>query len=345
MTSRKEDQKVSRAELLRRQRQQQSQQHFTNVKQQVSHSSAQRTVPVTSRSFPYATPVRQTYGTTPKKKVYYAVGANGAEMRMPSLPIIHFQWQMVSGALAVILLVLVLLLTNLSTFEIQNVETVGITRISSADIVTALRGNAGSIFTLDRQKAEKALAVAFPELADVHLRVGFPAKVVVTARERQPILAWTAGDQTLWIDQEGIVMPVRGDAGSLITIKSNVTPPLTKSIETTNGVLDFTRIAAENLAVKDDAELIIPQIYPDVLQAAIGLTAQLPEGAILIYDPVDGMGWFDQRGWKVFFGIDLSDMQLKQVEYQTIIDRLSQDGVTPTMISVEFVHAPYFRTE
>ncbi len=345
MTSQREEHKLSRAEQLRKQRQQQSQQRFTNVKRQASSTPAQRTVPVTSRSFPYATPARQTYGTTPRKKIYYAVGANGAEMRMPAIPIIHFNWQMISGPLAVILLVVVLLLTNLSTFEIQGVDTVGITRVSAADLVTVLRSNAGSIFTLDRQKAEKALAISFPELTDIHLKVDFPAKVEISARERQPILAWSYKDQTLWIDQDGVVMPVRGDVGSLITIKSNVIPPLTTAVDTSNGALDFSQIAAANKNAADDSKLILPQISPDVLQAAIGLTAQLPEGAILIYDPVNGMGWFDQRGWKVFFGLDLSDLQLKLTEYQSIIDRLTKEGVTPTLISVEFVHAPYYRTE
>lgn len=345
MTSQKEEQKLTRSEQLRRERQQQSQQRFTNVKQQVSRTSAQRSVPVTSRSFPYATPARQTYGTTPKKKVYYAVGSNGAETRMPAIPIIHFNWRMISGALAVIFLVLAVLFANMSTFEVQSVETVGVTRVTAADIVTVLRGSANSIFTIDRQKAEKAISAAFPELTDVHLKVGFPSKVQLTARERQPILAWVAGAQTLWIDQEGVVMPVRGDAGALITIQSEVIPPLTAGSLSSNGVVDYSALAAENLAAEADAEIVVPQISPDVLQAAVGLTAQLPEGASLVYDPVDGMGWVDPRGWKVFFGIDLSDLQMKQAEYQTIIDQLTQSGVAPTMVSVEFVHAPYYRTE
>lgn len=345
MTSQNEEPKLTRAEQLRRQRQQQSQRRSTNVKQQVSRTPAQHAVPVTSRSFPYATPVHQTYNTAPKKKVYYAVGSNGAEMRMPALPIIHFEWRMISGALAVIFLVLALMLTNMSVFEIQTVETAGLTRVTSTDLYTVLHSTAGSIFTLDRQKAEKAITVAFPELTDVHLKIGFPSKILVSANERQPILAWVSGEQTLWIDQEGIVMPVRGDAGTLITIQSEVIPPLTAGSVTTNGVLDYTTLAAQNLAVEDDAEMVVPQISPDVLNAAIGLTAQLPEGASLVYDPVDGMGWVDPRGWKVFFGIDLSDLQMKQVEYQTIIDQLTQSGTTPTMVSVEFLHAPYYRTE
>jgi len=57
------------------------------------------------------------------------------------------------------------------------------------------------------------------------------------------------------------------------------------------------------------------------------------------------MGWIDPRGWKVYFGIDLSDLQVKEAEYQVIVDHLTQQGITPVMISVEFPHAPYYRTE
>jgi len=57
------------------------------------------------------------------------------------------------------------------------------------------------------------------------------------------------------------------------------------------------------------------------------------------------MGWRDSGGWEVFFGTDLSNINLKQIEYQTILAKLNEMGVTPAMISVEHVDSPYFRME
>lgn len=345
MSARREE-AISRAEELRRKRQQESQMRYTNVKQKVSQSTASQSAPITSRSFPYSPQARHAPGSmTPRRKVVYAPGANGSEVRLPAIPIIHFDWKMISGALAIILLFSVLLMTSLSAFDITNVEVQGITRVPAGDIVTVLRNTASSIFTLNRAEAIKSIAASFPELTDIHLRVSFPSSVVVTAVERQPILAWTSGEQTLWIDKEGVVMPVRGDVGSLVTVQSSVAPPLTNPIDTTQGVLDYARLALANQSAATTGEMVIPQMDPNVLKAAIELTAKLPEGASLVYDSVEGMGWVDPRGWKVYFGIDLTDLATKEAEYQAIVDQLTAQGITPVTISVEFPHAPYYRTE
>lgn len=345
-TNSRNEESNSRAEQLRRKRQQDSQARYTNVKQKMSQPSISQGAPVTSRTFPYNPQgYRSGMNNTPKRKVVYAPGANGTEIRLPAIPIIHFDWKMVSGGLAVILFVMVLLMTTLPAFELNTVEVQGITRVPAGDIVSVLRIHASSIFTLDRSEAVKVISASFPELTDIRIRASLPSSVVVTAVERQPILAWTSGEQTLWIDKEGIVMPVRGDVGSLVAIQSNVTPPLTNPIDTTQGVLDYARLALANQSASTTGEMIIPQMDPNVLKAAIELTAQLPAGASLVYDPVEGMGWVDPRGWSVFFGIDLSDLAVKEAEYQAIVDQLTQQGITPVTISVEFPHAPYYRTE
>ncbi len=345
MTIRRED-ASSRSDQLRRKRQQESQTRISNTKQRVSKSAATPAIPISSRSYPYAPQARSAaVHTTPKRKVMYAAGANGVEVRLPAIPIIHFEWKMVSAVLTVALVIAVLLLVNLPVFKINSVEVKGIQRIPPGDIASVLNASTSSIFTLDRAKAIQAINASFPELEHVQIHTSLTKGVVVQAVERQPILAWTSGDQTLWIDKDGVVMPIRGEAANLVTVQSSVTPPLTNPVDTTQGVLDYARLALANQAAAANGETVIPQMDPNVLKAAIELTAQLPQGATLVYDPTDGMGWIDPRGWKAFFGIDLADLQVKQSEYQTIVDKLSQEGITPVMISVEFSHAPYYRTE
>ena len=79
---------------------------------------------------------------------------------------------------------------------------------------------------------------------------------------------------------------------------------------------------------------------------AIGiLKAQMPENSNLVYGTLNGLGWNDSRGWKVFFGVNLDDMQEKLIMYQAIVDQLTQKEIKPSVISVENIHAPFYRLE
>jgi len=110
-------------------------------------------------------------------------------------------------------------------------------------------------------------------------------------------------------------------------------------------VFDFAEKVYTEKTTAATPEDSIHYIDPQILAAAISLSAQMPAGSSLIYDPVSGMGWNDARGWQAYFGVNFANLQFKQTEYQTIVDRLSKLGITPSLISVAFSDAPYYRTE
>ncbi len=336
----------SRAEQLRQKRQQSSQERVNNTRQQFKAASPAATRTPARRTSPYATPSTGAYRPAATRKVYYAHAGEGVEIRMPSLPMIQMNWQIGAAAIAGIVLVLVLLLANLEVFQAKVVEVTGVQRVTAADIQAVVDNNNGSIFTLDRQKTINAIEVAFPELTHISLRVVFPNKVVLNVQERQPILAWVSGDSTQWISADGVIMPVRGDVGTLPAIQSSVSAPVfvteaEAEAATTAAATQETADTAQNSGAIVPAETI-KYIDPQILSAAISLTAHMPEGASLIYDPVSGMGFTDPRGWKAYFGLDFSNLQFKQAEYETIVDRLNKLGITPTMISVAFSDAPFY---
>jgi hypothetical protein len=283
--------------------------------------------------------------------MHYARGANGVEVRMPALPSIQFNWQTASAFLAFCLLILVILLNSLDTFRISSVQVSGNKRIAAADVTPVVVGVTRSIFTVDRSKTIDAVQDAFPEFSDIRLKVSFPNTVVLSVKERQPILAWTANGQTQWIASDGVVMPTRGDGGTLMTIDSSVAVPaaslaLADSAAGTSSTDTGTVAAATDTTTQTPAApAALQYIDPQILQAAISLTAQLPSGATLVYDPVSGMGWNDPQGWQVYFGLDLSNVAFKQSEYQAILQRLQALGIKPILISVAHVDAPYYRTE
>jgi hypothetical protein len=340
MSSQRENSSSSRAEQLRQKRQQSSHERVNQARQQATRVTGQSVNTTVRRSSPYAVPMSHSTRSTAVRKVHYANAGNGVEVRMPTLPVIQFSWQMASVFFAIAALIFVILLTSLETFQVKNVEVTGISRVSAADIQAVVDSSNKSIFTLDRQKTINALLTAFPELTDIHLKVSFPNTVVMRVTERQPIVSWNGPDEVQWIDTEGVVMPARGDGGALLAINATSAAPVL-STGTTDASASDTAATTENT----DAAPVINHIDPQVLKTAISLGAQLPEGASLVYDPINGMGWNDSRGWKVYFGLDLSNIQLKLGEYQAIVDRLSTLGVKPSLVSVEHIDAPYYRTE
>jgi hypothetical protein len=339
----------SRSDQLRQKRQQSSQTRVNTTRQQVSRPAAQARTSATPyrRTSPYATPNMDGVRTAPVRKLHYAQGANGVEIRMPALPALNFNWQSASLFLAFSLLILVVLLTSLDTFRVSAVKLSGAQRVTAADVTPVVISANHSIFTLDRAKTIAAVQAAFPEFSAIQLKISFPNTVDLTVKERQPILAWTSNNQTQWIAADGVVMPNRGDGGTLTTIQSSVAVPTGAAAVAAADTTDAasTTASSTSAAASTKAALNPQQIDPQILQAAISLSAQLPSGATLVYDPVSGIGWNDPQGWQVYFGLDLSNIAFKEAEYQAISARLQTLGIKPTIISVAYVDSPYYRTE
>lgn len=340
----KREQPVNRSEQLRQKRQ-----PSARTRTASSSSSAARPAssvsPVITRRSNQGSPVHETASTQPRRKVYYAVGENGVETRMPSLPIIHFSWQWVSGILAILLLMFVIVLINSVIFKVTSLKVEGLTRYSTEEFQSLLKGRKTSIFLLNTDEILNSLALTYPELVDTEVGISMPNQVVISARERQPIILWQTGDTAYWIDAEGVVMEQRGEMDNLLRIDSSAPPPLAVKKTEPVSVVDYALMVIERKTKPVKYGELADRIDPEVLQAVINMSPVIPEDAVLVYDPISGMGWRDPGGWEVYFGTDLANIQFKQVEYQTILGRLDEMGVTPTMISVEHVDSPYFRTE
>ena len=108
--------------------------------------------------------------------------------------------------------------------------------------------------------------------------------------------------------------------------------------------------APETAEEPGDAEVTettpgLPRTTPEFVEALFALQAYMPEGSTLQYDPEFGLGWQDPNGWLVYFGKDINNIDLKLVEYETVIAELQAKNLTPSLISLEFLYAPYYRLE
>ncbi|MGA2489982.1 MAG: hypothetical protein ABSF99_07310, partial [Anaerolineales bacterium] len=135
---------------------------------------------------------------------------------------------------------------------------------------------------------------------------------------------WYQDGKTTWIDHNGIAFTPRGDVPGLIQIASGGNPPKPSA---------------------DPQKSMYEQsfISPDLVQAILILYPQVPSGSPMIYDPKYGIGWQDARGWSVYFGQDSQDIEMKKKVYQAILDSFSQKSIQPTLISVAYLDAPFYK--
>jgi cell division protein FtsQ len=282
--------------------------------------------PVLVRNDASSLPIDRRKRKTARRRYDVALGSYGAELRLPSLPQIRFSWRWLSFLLIAVLAGAIYAVWTAPEFQVQAVEVKGLVRLTSADVNMVVGIEDQPIFAINPSEIKQDLQEAFPELAAVSVDIHLPASVVVTLEERQPVLAVRADGEEIWIDGDGVGFPVRGDTGPLPTIEVSDLAVLSGGIE----------IAGQNVF---DAKMI---------QAILLVTSYAPAGQTLILDEEHGLGWTDERGWQAYFGLNLEDsaeMEMKLKIYDALVQRLENNGVWPRLISVEFLHAPYYRLE
>lgn len=312
----------TRAEAVRLRRRDQS-------KKRVSKSSIMATrplPPITSRGgMTYAGPQRPSMPTT-RRKYSAALSMPGIEVSMPSIQITSagIRSRLFSLFLSLLLGTALYMAVTLPDFQAAPAQVSGNQRISAEDINTVLSSTGQSIFMLTSRDLETRLRLNFPDLAAASVAISLPNAVTVSVVERQPVLLWQQGNGYTWIDADGVAFRPHGTPGNLIPVAAFAAPPAP-------------------ITVTGDPLSPSAYISPDLVKAIQTIAPTVPQGSTVEYDPKYGLGWADGRGWKVFFGTNVSDMPLKLQVYKSLVDSLEQKGIQPAFISVQYANAPYYR--
>lgn len=302
--------------------------------------------PVMVRGRSYAPPRRikkGRQGKSVKRRYDISVptpGMSGVEIRLPSLPVWHLSWKILSFGLSAGLAILLYFLLNNPLFQMQAVEVQGLLRLSAEDVSRSLDIANQPVFGLDPVRMAADLERNFAELRDISIQVGLPARVIIQVTERVPLIAWNQGDKTTWVDGDGYAFSPRGEAGNLVVVNATAKPPAPAPLQVLPE--ELPDVLPESLAVTPEDQVFMT---PEFVNAILLMRAQAPEKADLAYDPVHGLGWQDARGWQVFFGLDGNQMDTKLLVYKSIVKKIKAEGITPALINVEHVHAPYYRME
>jgi cell division protein FtsQ len=329
--------KKSRAEQVRARRQQSQKkvQQAPSIGSSATRKQPTHRVPVTRRTPSSTVPVinRQRHN-----KVNVPLKSKGAEVQLPAFPKLKLGWRLISGAIFLLSLAVVITFSSLGTFSVNAITLEGAERLTSDIIMSQIGVSGTSIVKIAPKEIEARIAEIFPSVETVKVTAGLPASLTVKITERQPLILWQQEGNSLWIDDEGVMFVPRGEAEVPLAIIATGNPPagLEPAPET-----DDEDESADTPAIPT----VQTRTTPEFVQAALALQAYLPEGSSLQYSPDYGLGWQDPNGWLVYFGNDLANIDLKLVEYQTIIAELQAKNLTPALISLEFLYAPFIRLE
>jgi len=315
--------------------------------------------PVMARGYNMEAPlhVNQPYTKKNRRRVDIPLGVPGAEMRLPALPAIRVGARWLSSLLVIGLLVGLYFLWNAPFFRVDTPVVQGVKRVSSSEVNAVMRVSGKPIFTLHPAKLQDALVQAFPEFSSVTVEVSLPNSIVVKATERVPVLTWRSGGQNQLIDSAGYIFPMRLEASQPISpvVEASGNPQSTGVSAESIAAMVAADAAMQSDKGKNDQDQsektgadqgapIQPFIKPEMVTAVMTISKAIPANVTLLYDPVHGFGWQDENGWKVYLGDD-QEMEIKLKVYAAIVQRLMDEEIQPSLISVEHVHNPYYRMD
>ncbi len=280
--------------------------------------------PVMSRNGVMGTPMAARTSKKARKRLVLPMGIPGVEMRLPSLPTLHIGWRLFSAVLAALLIGVLFFLWNSPEYRVEEAQYNGLKRLRIAELNAVLKLGGEPIFIVNPQKIQDALKEKFPELSSVKVEIKMPAQIIISVKERQPVLAWKQNERTTWIDSDGVSFAARGEDGALVTIIAKSSPPM---------------MPLDKNAPKGQ---YLPK---NVVKSMLALAKLAPPNTPIVYDSQNGLGWQDERGWQVYFGTDLYRIDDKMKIYQATITQLSQEGIQPALINVAYLNAPYYRLE
>jgi hypothetical protein len=292
-------------------------------------------------NFSTTQPKKKRKTKSPKRRYDIALSTPGVEMQLPAMPAVSLGWRLASLILVGGLAFLIYHLWTAPFYQVQAAELFGNHYLTSEIVNRQLNLYNKPIFTIDPQQTEKDLQFAFQNLLEeVTVQVDLPASVIVTVQERQPVIAWEQDGKTLWIDANGIAFDPVVENEELVYVLASGSPP---APYITLDELDNSENDGNPLEV-----ILAPEVLmkPEMVSAIITLQGYAPEGMPLIYDAQHGLGFHHpNRGWDVYFGKDVSNINEKLNVYKAIKAEMKQKGISPVMISVEHIHAPYYRLE
>jgi len=308
----------------------------TNPSVRVSRDAQNASRVVSRRSYT-STQYSRSAATRNRARVYMPTSTPGSEIRLPALPQFHLSWRLLSGLIAVGMIVLLFMMSTSTAFAVDQVNLSGGVRVPAEEINQKIDLQGEPIISIIPSEIKSQILAAFPDIKDAEVKVILPTGVDIVIQERIPALLWLKNEEVVyWIDQEGFAFTVRGEATLPIRVYANSEPP---------HPLGWVAPEVQPETAEPKNQETLPLVDPSFVTTVQKLNAIKPAESPMLYDEENGLGWVDPHGWQVYFGDDDENIDMKLLEYARIVETILDRNLQPVLISMEFLHAPYYRLE
>lgn len=222
-------------------------------------------------------------------------------------------------------------------FYLTAIPVEGVVSVPTAEVVQASNLAGSHVFAADPGAAAQQIMDNVPGVISAEVTLNWPNQVQINVMEDSPIAIWVEGSNQFWVTRNGRLIPARSSSLGLLMIQSEVEIPTAP----TPVADDADAVEGEETAEPAPVTANMRFVPQDVLAGALQLRELRPNIDQLFYRPGSGLSYQDGRGWRVYFGSG-TDMTQKLVVYETIVDELLAQGLTPQYVSVSNQEKPYF---
>ncbi|MDT8307714.1 MAG: FtsQ-type POTRA domain-containing protein [Anaerolineae bacterium] len=219
-------------------------------------------------------------------------------------------------------------------FFITLVPVEGVASIPPSEIVQASGLGGTHIFAAEPQVAAMRVD-EMPGVISATVSLEWPNHATISIREDSPVAVWEQAGQTYWVNKHGELVPARIDIPGILHIIAEM--PGAAAVAALAG--ESAAAEGREAAEEDSGPLLF--VPEPVLAGALLLRELRPNIEALYYDPGAGLSYQDGRGWRAYFGTG-TDMAQKLVVYETLVDDLLAERITPQYVSVQNQEKPFY---
>ena len=232
------------------------------------------------------------------------------------------RWRAISAVMFLLFSLILVLFFSSDLFYVRSIQARGNDFLAREEVFAFSNIADFHMFWLDPDVVRDNV-LRSSSIADVTVELGWPPNLVtILVQERQPAIIWSEAGNETWIDIQGRIMPARAAMPDVLRI---------------NVIVDaFDGPVATLTDLK--------KLDKDLVLGALRLQEFLSAGTNLDYDPINGLGWTNERGWQIWMGIDTGAGMSERIKaYQAYIENLDSRGIEVSELNIANPDAPFYR--
>lgn len=227
----------------------------------------------------------------------------------------RFRWRIVSALLVLVLSLVLALFFLTDAFYVRSIAVGGLRYMTKEEVFSYADIANLHVFWVEPEEVRENL-LRYPTVADAQVRLGWPPNMVsIIIEEREPALVWEQNGTAFWVDLQGHIMAQREDRPDLLRIV--VDDPLREALDAGT------------------------QLDEEIIYGALQLQELRPDITVWRYDEGRGLGFRNENGWDVWFGVG-TNMPEKMQIYETLASDIIARGIQAGEVNVVNPDGPYY---